>query len=81
VAVVHHSECGMARATDEELRRTVQEATGRQPEGIDFLTIDDPEEALRGDVESLRGSGLLPGGTEVHGFHYDVRTGRLRKVI
>lgn len=69
IAVVHHTECGMAKI-DDDLRPLVGE-----------MAIDDPDKALRGDVEALLTSPLLPEGTEVAGFRYDVRTGRLHLVV
>lgn len=69
VAVVHHTECGMAKL-DDELRALVGDAA-----------IDDPDQALADDVERLVTSPMLPKGTEVAGFLYDVRTGRLHLVI
>lgn len=81
VAVVHHTECGMAKVTDDELRARVIEATGHDPAPLPLLTIGDPDEALRKDVERLARSPLLPEGTEVAGFRYDIGTGRLHLVV
>jgi carbonic anhydrase len=69
IAVVHHTDCAMARHTDDQLRALLPE--GAEPE-LDFLTIADPEEALREDVEIVRSSSLLPAGIEVTGFVYDL---------
>lgn len=80
VAVVHHTECGMAGATDQQLRQVVQDGSGHDAGDIEFRTIADPEADLRADVEQLRSSPLLPSDTVVQGFEYDVRTGRLRRV-
>lgn len=73
IAVVQHTECGMAKFSDEQLR----EMTGAD---IDFAAIADPDADLLGDVERLRAAPLAEG-TEVHGYVYDVRTGRLRQVV
>lgn len=81
IAVVHHTECGMTKLSDEEFRARVIEATGHDPSPLPLLTIDDPDEALRHDVECLVRSPLLPTGTEVAGFIYDIGTGRLHLVV
>jgi carbonic anhydrase len=81
VAVVHHTECGMIRATDAEIRAAVAAGSGRDPGAFAFHAIADPEQDLRADVARLVDSGLLPPGTEVAGYVYDVRTGRLRQVM
>lgn len=75
IAVIHHTECGMARFTDQELKAL----TGA--DHLDFRVIANPEASLKEDVAILSESPLFPDGTEIHGFEYDVRTGRLRPVI
>lgn len=76
IAVVHHTGCGMADITEEGFADEVVAATGHRPT-MPILTIGDPDEALRSDVEQLRSSPLFPEGTTVAGFLYDVRTGRV----
>jgi len=80
VAVIQHTDCGMAKATDDELRALVRERRGADPEPVRFLTIDDHGETIRADVASLRASPFLPSDLDVGGFLYDVRTGRLAPV-
>jgi carbonic anhydrase len=82
IAVVHHTQCGMSSYTDAQLKAIVEESTGHSADGIAFHAIEgDEDTAIRGDVARLTGSELLVPGTEVHGFQYDVRTGRLRLVV
>lgn len=69
IVVVHHTDCAMAKHTDEQIRARLPEGAGRE---IDFLTIADPLEALRQDVEAVRSSPLLPAGIEVAGYVYDL---------
>jgi carbonic anhydrase len=78
IAVVHHTDCAMAKHTDEQLRALLPE--GAEPD-LDFLTIADPIEALREDVEAVRRSPLLPAGIEVTGFVYDLEEGAAREVV
>jgi carbonic anhydrase len=80
VAVIQHTDCGMAKATDEELRALVRQRRGADPEPVRFLTIDDHGEAIRRDVEVLRTSPFLPSDLDVRGFLYDVRNGRLSSI-
>jgi len=81
IAVVHHTLCGMRGATDEELRAKVAEGSGHSPGDLEFHAVGDPEQALQDDVARLVDSGLLPPDTDVRGYEYDVRTGRLRQVV
>jgi carbonic anhydrase len=81
IAVVHHTLCGMRATTDDELRAKVTEATGHSPGDLEFHAVTDADADLRSDVERLTQSGLLPAGTDVRGYEYDVQTGRLRQVV
>jgi carbonic anhydrase len=47
---------------------------------IDWLTIDDQERSLVRDVRLLRAHPLVPGYVPIHGYIYDVTSGRLREV-
>ncbi len=49
-------------------------------EFIDWLTIDDQERSLVRDVHRLRAHPLVPAYIPIHGYIYDVTTGRLREV-
>ena len=47
---------------------------------IDWLTISDAQRAVVDDVTRIRHHPLVPGRIPIHGFLYDVRTGRLLDV-
>lgn len=47
---------------------------------IDWLTISDREQAVVDDVRRIREHPLVPGRIPIHGYVYDVRTGRLIEV-
>ena len=47
---------------------------------IDWLTIADQEGSVVEDVERIRNHPLVPSGIPIHGYLYDVRTGRLVEV-
>jgi carbonic anhydrase len=49
-------------------------------EYIDWLTIDDGEKSVVRDVRRLRSLPLVPGYIPIHGYIYDVKTGRLVEV-
>lgn len=49
-------------------------------EFIDWLTIDDQEKSIVRDVRRLRSHPLVPGYIPIHGYVYDVTTGRLREI-
>jgi len=80
VAVIQHTDCGMTKTTDDQLRALVQERRGADPDPVRFLTIHDHAATIRGDVDLLRASPFLPADLDIRGFLYDVRTGRLSPV-
>lgn len=61
--------------------RDVGEGPGSE-EGrrIDWLTISDREQSVVDDVIRIRNHPLVPGRIPVHGYIYDVRSGRLIEV-
>jgi len=80
VAVLQHTECGMAKVTNRELAELLRERRGVDPSSIDFLAIDDHADAIRNDVDFLRSCPYLPADLDVCGMLYDVRSGRLALV-
>ena len=80
VAVIQHTDCGMAKTTEAGLQALVRERRGADAGAVRFLTIDDHAGTIRADVAWLRASPLLPADLDVRGFLYDVRTGRLQAI-
>jgi len=81
VVVIHHTDCGLAGATDASIAASILEAGGPDVSDVAFLGFPDAERCLLDDVERIRGLGnRLPSGVRVSGFEYDVGTGRLREV-
>ncbi|MEY2399439.1 MAG: carbonic anhydrase [Actinomycetota bacterium] len=77
ICVVQHTECAMAGATDEQVAQRVTEAGGVDASGFTFLAMTDQASALRDDIARLRACPLIPTSTEIAGFTFDVRTGKL----
>jgi len=68
IVLVHHTDCAMAKHTDDQIRE-------RLPEGadeIEFLTIAEPAEALQQDLEAIRGSNLIPPSVEISSHVFDL---------
>jgi carbonic anhydrase len=82
VLVIHHTDCGMAKFTDDVLAGKIKEETGEDVSGIDFLTFEDLESSVREDVDRIRERRTtLPNGVSVSGHVYDVRTGAISEVV
>jgi len=47
---------------------------------IEWLTVKDPAQAVLSDVERIRTHPLVPKSIPIHGFIYDVRSGKLVEV-
>jgi len=78
--VIHHTDCGMLTFSNDDLRGKLQQETGADASGIDFLPFSDLEQSVRDDVQRIKSSPFIPKDVRVRGFVYDVRTGRLSEV-
>jgi carbonic anhydrase len=81
IAVMQHTGCAMALNDEESVRAPFTEEQRAEVAAWDFLTMSDPDAALAGDVRTVRACALLPPGTEVEGWRYDVRTGVVHRII
>ncbi len=79
--VIHHTDCGMTKITNDQMRDELLSDLGADVSHIDFLPITDPDETVRADVETIRNSPMIRADIRIHGFVYDVTTGRLRQVV
>lgn len=80
VALIQHTDCGVARNDQASITAVVEENTGNRPDDLDFMTIDDQRAVLSVDAARIRSCELLPDGTEVGEFMFDVVSGRLDQV-
>ena len=80
--VLHHTDCGMTKFTDEVLAGMVKDATGEDLSDREFLSFSDLDQSVRDDVELIRAERRrLPEGVTVSGHVYDVRSGSIREVV
>lgn len=75
--VIHHTDCGMATFSNDDLRGKLKQETGADADHIDFLPFSDLEQSVRDDVTRIQESPYIPEGIAVRGFVYDVRSGKL----
>jgi carbonic anhydrase len=82
VAVVAHTDCGVTRVTDAELRRVMRArgvpdgAIPADPAGF-FGLVASVEDACRETVAAIRSAPFLPRHLPVHGLLMDIATGEL----
>jgi carbonic anhydrase len=79
VMVIHHTDCGMQKITDDGFRAELQADTGMAP-SFAIESFTNVEADVRQSVARLRHSLFLPHRTHVRGFVYDVDTHALSEV-
>lgn len=80
VIIIHHTRCGMATFTDDEIRQSLRESLNADADHIAFLPFKDLEQSVRDDIEVYRQSPIVRHDVPVTGLIYEVETGRLRRV-
>jgi carbonic anhydrase len=79
VMLIHHTDCGMQKLTDDGFRSELMEATGVAP-AFAIESFADVDADVRQSILRVRRSAFLPHRDSVRGFVYDVDTHRLREV-
>jgi carbonic anhydrase len=79
VMVIHHTDCGMEKITDDGFRAELQSETGVAP-GFAIESFTDVEADVRQSVERIRRSQFIPHRDRVRGFVYDVDSHSLSEV-
>lgn len=77
--LIHHTDCGMQKLTDDGFRAELQEATGVSP-AFAIESFSDVDADVRQSILRVRNSPFVPHREVVRGFVYDVDTHRLREV-
>ena len=79
VMLIHHTDCGMQKLTDDGFRAELQEATGVAP-AFAIESFADADTDVRQSILRVRRSEFVPHRDLVRGFVYDVDTHRLHEV-
>jgi carbonic anhydrase len=79
VMLIHHSDCGMEKISDDGFRAELREQTGVAP-AFAIESFDDVEADVRQSILRVRRSAFLPHRESVRGFVYNVDDHRLREV-
>ena len=80
VMLIHHTDCGMEKITDDGFRAELEEAAEAAPE-FEIGSFENVDEAVRRSIDRVRRSPFIPHRDTVRGFVYDVDTHRLREVV
>jgi len=79
VMLIHHTDCGMQKLTDDGFRAELQAATGVAP-AFAVESFTDLDADVRQSILRVRRSEFILHRDHVRGFVYDVDTHRLREV-
>jgi carbonic anhydrase len=79
IVLVHHTDCGLQKVTDDELKDALQTETGIRP-AFAIESFRDPFLDVQQSMARLRLTPFLPHKDEIRGFVYDVDSGRLHEV-
>jgi len=79
IILMHHTDCGMLKFSDDEFREQIRVDTGIRPpwaaEAFGDLDVD-----VRQSIARIQASPFIPIKSSVRGFVYDVHDGTLREV-
>jgi carbonic anhydrase len=79
VMLIHHTDCGMQKLTDDGFRAELQAATGVAP-SFAIESFSDVDADVRQSILRVRNSPFVPHRDQIRGYVYDVGTHRLREV-
>ncbi len=80
-AVIGHTDCGMLKFKDEELRDRLHRLTGKLAVvPSQFHSFTSSEQNVCDQVERIKSHPWIPAEIVIRGFVYDVQTGRLNEV-
>jgi carbonic anhydrase len=79
VMLIHHTDCGMEKLTDDGFRAELQRSTGVAP-AFAVESFTDVDADVRQSLRRVRQSPFLLQDGDVRGFVYDVDAQRLREV-
>lgn len=79
IILIHHTDCGLEKVTDDGFRAELQEETGMAP-AFAIESFTDVEASVRQSIARVRNSPFIPHRDRVRGFVYEVDSGRLTEV-
>ena len=77
--LVHHTDCGLQRVTEDDFKHQIEEECGIKPSWT-FETFADPFEDVRQSMSRLHRSPFVREDRHIRGFVYDAADGRLHEV-
>jgi carbonic anhydrase len=80
IMLIHHTDCGLQKTTEDEFKGTIEAETGIRPHwAVEAFT--DAEQDVRQSIGRIKASPFIPHKDSIRGFVFDVATGKLNEVI
>lgn len=80
IMLIHHTDCGMTKTTEDEFKRAVEAETGvRPPWAVESFA--DAGQDVRQSIARLATSPFIPHKDAIRGFVFDVDSGKLNEVV
>ncbi len=80
IILIHHTDCGMLTFTDDGFKQSIQDETGIKP-GWSAEAFGDLDTDVRQSIARINANPFVPKKDAVHGFVFDVATGKLNEVV
>ncbi|KAI8281747.1 hypothetical protein K4K60_003983 [Colletotrichum sp. SAR11_57] len=87
IVLVKHTGCGMLTFENEDAYALVDQNLGAgasaelKSRSLDFLPFSDLEEAVKKDIDYIKGTELVPQSVALSGWIYEVETGKTKRVV
>ena len=79
IMLIHHTDCGMQKFRDDELKAEIEKDTGIRP-AFAMEAFPDLDGDVRQSIARIKASPFVMHKDGIRGFVYEVETGRLREV-
>ena len=79
IILIHHTDCGQMKFSDDEFREQIRVDTGIKPPWA-AEAFEDLDADVRRSIARIQASPFIPVKASVRGFVYDVHDGTLREV-
>ena len=82
VLVINHTDCGMMKASEEEMHQKIEQEAGIAASApVRFHAFQDVEKNLREQLAKLRSHSWVAEKLTIRGCVFDVKTGKLKEII
>lgn len=79
IVLIHHTNCGLQMLQEDSFKSEIERDSGQRPT-FRFEAFQDLAANVRESMQRVRATPFVPHRDSVHGFIYDVQTGKLAEV-